>query len=97
MGGRNEETICGLRMHINGSEVHIHDDGKSMKFVTDCENFKEKMKEGFEALKKADGIFPIDGDGACNFYLLKIGRNLTCFVMDSNSSKQKLETFTRSC
>ena len=38
MGGINETTVSGVRMHISGDDVHVHD-GKS-KFQTSTSAFK---------------------------------------------------------
>ena len=32
MGGTNEKSIQNLRFHVNGDEVHVHDDISKKKF-----------------------------------------------------------------
>lgn len=45
-GASGKSEFAGLRKHINGSEVHFHDDAKGLKFVwPDTLNFRTKWRE----------------------------------------------------
>lgn len=94
MGGNNETKICGLRFHENDGFVHIHDDSKSLKYESETDIFKEDINDAFEALKNNEGIVKISSNKN-DLYILKQGRNISVFLMDNSSVKQKLEKFMR--
>lgn len=96
MGGKNETTISGLRLHVSKGDVHIHDDSKKLKFKISCENFKLEVKEAFNSLESDDGIYEIIGkkDSLC---IMRSGRTISMFVKDGNGIKQKLQSFLKDC
>ena len=96
MGGRDETVISGLRMHVSGNSVHVHDDARKLKFETSCKNFKEDMSSTFKDLEKKDGVVAISGKGN-DLYFLKDGKNYSLFLSDKKSIKKDLELFLKSC
>jgi hypothetical protein len=64
MGGTNETTIAGLRIHRNNGEVHIHDDSKSKKFCMGEKYFSNEVSEALKGLKQKDSVVSIGGRGA---------------------------------
>lgn len=95
MGGTNEEKINGLRLHVNAGKVHVHDDGKGLKFSDDTSNFKAEVESAIRSLEKADGIVKIDGTGA-TLCIMKDGKSYDMFLA-GGSIKTKLTEFMRKC
>ena len=95
MGGKNETTISGLRLHVSNSNVHIHDDSKKLKFEMSSRNFKQEVEEAFSSLT-SNGIYEIQGkkDSLC---ILRSGRVISMFLKDANGIKQKLQSFLKDC
>lgn len=96
MGGKNEDKISGLRLHISGGNVHIHDDSKKLKFKADSDYFKKEVELAFKTFKKSDGIVEIDGDED-SLCIMKSGQVISMFVKDSTGIKQKLQSFLKNC
>ena len=94
MGGSNETDFCGLRLHENSGNVHIHDDGKKLKFETPVEEFKEDIEDAFESLNDKEGIVRITGMKH-DLYVMKQGRNISVFLMNNSSIKRKLQDFIK--
>jgi len=55
MGGKNETIIGGLRAHVSGTDVHVHDDQKKLKYAQVSSTFKKDMKQALEDLKNTEG------------------------------------------
>jgi len=56
MGGTNESTINGLRMHVKDGNVHVHDDKASLKWSYDAAEFKKVATKALKGLSGADGV-----------------------------------------
>lgn len=95
MGGTNSETISGLRFHVNNGDVHIHDDVKKLKFVSDSTEFKTDLNSTFEDLKNTEGIVRIQGKSKTDFCVVKENKKFFCFLIDDTSIKSKLQSFLR--
>ena len=95
MGGTNEETISGLRVHLKNGDVHLHDDDKNLKFKMESSEFKEEIEDAFK--EKNDGVVVIPGDGKNSLCILKTGRTLNVFLKDNTSIKPKLKAFISNC
>jgi len=63
MGGTNETTIAGLRIHHNSGEVHIHDDRKNKKFSMNEKSFSGEISNALKQLKEKDSVAIIEGNG----------------------------------
>jgi hypothetical protein len=97
MGGTSEKTINGLRMHINNSNVHVHDDSKSLKFECSTSSFKSQVEDAIKELSSDDGIIKITGtkDDLC---IVKDGNTLSMFIAQKSSNiKTELQTFLKDC
>jgi hypothetical protein len=97
MGGTSEKTINGLRMHINNSNVHIHDDSKNLKFECSTGDFKTQVEDAILQLSKDDGIIKITGtkDDLC---IIKDGNSLSMFISEKTANvKSELQTFLKDC
>ena len=99
MGGSKGETISGLRLHISGGDVHVHDDSKNLKFNVESNEFRVECETGLDYLNelKDDGLYEITGVGRNTFCLLKSGKIISMFVKDGNGIKQKLQRFLKNC
>lgn len=97
MGGTSEDTISGLRIHVSGSDIHIHDDSKSLKFEMDLDIFKKEVDASFEALKKYDGLCEIPRDNSDTLCFIRRKGKFSMFILDSNSIKQKILSYLKDC
>lgn len=90
MGGTNERTVVGHRMHVSGTEVHIHDDSKYLKFRMPSKDFKKAVEDTMKDLTTSPGIIQIVG--ASGSATLCLGssdaknKDLFMFLMGSNQS-----------
>lgn len=96
MGGSNEETIAGLRIHTKDGIIHLHDDAKHLKFYMGVEDFKKEIDASFEALKGKDGLCSIVGDPNI-LCVLKRNKKFTMVIIDQESIKQKLLNYLKVC
>lgn len=94
MGGKNETTIGGLRLHESAGEVHVHDDGKSVKFIMDALTFKEEIQDALAELQKHEGIIKVNGDNSVPLYIMKDDKLYNVFVGGSGV-KGELQKFFR--
>jgi hypothetical protein len=94
MGGLNEKTVSGLRIHINDDNIHFHDDTKCLKFYSDLEIFKINIEEAFKALDKRDGMVEIPGkeDTLC---IMRRRDTFSLFIIDNNDIKEELLTYLK--
>jgi hypothetical protein len=99
MGGSNEQTISGLRFHVNDGEqkVHIHDDSGQTKFTLDRKSFREQMKSALEDIRGTNGIMSIEGDNRIKLYVMNDSGNYRAFLSDGSSVKNKIEDFLKGC
>ncbi len=98
MGGTNEDTISGLRIHVNNGDIHFHDDSRSIKFELDLEDLKKEVEESFNALKKKEGMVEIQGNTKTSLCLIKKQGKFNIFLLDNSSSiKQKLINHLKDC
>lgn len=97
MGGTNPETILGMRLHISGGDVHIHDDAKSMKFSMDQSKFKKELEDSIDELTSSDGIITIEGKTKDQLCVGKKDRKFFMFLMDGGCVKSKLLDFIKGC
>jgi hypothetical protein len=95
MGGLNETKINGLRMHIEGGDVHVHDDSKSLKFSLNQRDFKKEIDEVMKS--EGDGVSAIEGRGA-SLCVVKRGKTTGIFLMDMSAEVSKdLLAFSKNC
>jgi len=94
MGGLNEETLSGLRVHIKDDTIHLHDDTKNLKFEADLESFKKDVENTFKFLEKKEGLVEIDGTST-KLCLVKRHKKYTMFIPDETSIKQKLQNYLK--
>ena len=97
MGGSNEETISGLRIHEKDGDIHLHDDSKSLKFEMNLKDFKKEVDASFEALKKKDGLCEIPGDSSNTLCFIRRKGKFSMFILDNNSIKQKVLNYLKDC
>jgi hypothetical protein len=97
MGGTNEDTISGLRIHESDGDIHIHDDSKDLKFKLDLEDFKKEVNASFEALKKKDGLCEIFGNNSDTLCFIRRKGKFSMFILDNNSIKQKILNYLKDC
>ena len=92
MGGTDEKNICGLRVHKNNGEIHLHDDAKKLKFYNDQASFKTQMTEALTLLKKEDGLIKIKGKSKEDLFVIKDG-NFFFLVIRGNGAVSKELSF----
>jgi len=99
MGGRSEDTLSGLRFHINDddNDVHVHDDTKGAKFTADIDDFKKQVGDALQLLNKSDGIIKIEGNSKTSLCLIKESDTLYAMVLNKQGIKKKLEKFLKAC
>jgi len=100
MGGTNEKSIQNLRFHVNGDEVHIHDDVSKKKFYCKKDFFKKEMKEILEALENTDGIMKIESSGfpsPCLYVMREAGSQFIVFLGTSGNVEGQLKDFVKDC
>jgi len=101
MGGSNETTIAGLRMHVSGGEVHVHDDSHSLKFSKKVEDFKSEVKDVLDdsqfGSNNPDGIMIIEADKGANLCIGRHNKNVFAFLLGTSSIKSQLDSFIKGC
>ena len=97
MGGSNGDTISGLRFHVSGGEVHVHDDSKSIKFTARPNDFKEQVSDALELLDDEDGMVKIEGKTKESLCIIKDGGTLDVCILSKRGIKQKLEKCIKAC
>jgi hypothetical protein len=97
MGGQNEVTISGLRMHVSNCKVHIHDDSKKLKYERTGGNFKAEVKDLLKELEDQDGTVKILGETNVSLFLVKEGKGLYAFLSDVKSVEKDLLNFIKDC
>jgi hypothetical protein len=104
MGGQNEVTISGLRMHVSNCKVHVHDDSRKMKYERTNGNFKAEVKDAIKQLEDQNGIIKINGDTDTSLYIFKDNKNFNIFLDDNDDkprrpkvTKENLLDFVKDC
>ena len=94
MGGTNESTIAGLRIHHNNGEVHIHDDRKSRKFSMNERSFSGEISDALKQLREKDSVAIIEGNGDD----LVLGKNDSGYFMalSGNVTVAEINDLTKS-
>lgn len=96
MGGTNEMTLLGLRMHISNGDVHVHDDKNSLKFTMKKDSFKSEIEDAFSYLEKNEGVISLEGINNVNLCIGKRDNKHFVFIMNGKDSvKKELETFIK--
>lgn len=95
MGGSNETTINGLRMHVNNGEVHVHDDKSSLKASFSASVFKKEMKDALEKLEDNDGVVDIPSRGATLLVTRYCG-NISLSLINMGNKKTDIKNFIES-
>ena len=95
MGGTNETTINGLRMHVSNGQTHIHDDKASLKAFMDTKDFKKEMKDALERLEDGDGVVDIVGRGA-TILVTKYNGNISMSLVNTRSQQTDIKNFIES-
>ena len=91
MGGNYETTINGLRFHENAGEVHVHDDAKGLKFVTDKNTFRQDYEDMVKDM--IEGIAWIEGKTKARLFIMKEGKNHLVFLAEGKNNKKALDNF----
>lgn len=96
MGGMNETTIHGLRLHIENNMVHVHDDSKSLKFEMHKSDFKTEIEDAIRSLDVTDGLVKLPGtkDDLC---IVSDGCCLSMYLVSKKNIKNDLQNFIKSC
>jgi len=102
MGGTNEKSIQNLRFHVNGDEVHVHDDISKKKFYCKKDFFKKEMKEILEALENTDGIMKIESLGCSTLsppclYVMRECSQFIIFLGTLGNVERQLKDFVKDC
>jgi hypothetical protein len=97
MGGQNEVTISGLRMHVSNCKVHIHDDSKKLKYERTNGNFKAEVENAIKQLENQNGIVKIDGDTNRSLCLIKDDKFFNMFLEENINVKKDLLNFIKDC
>ena len=94
---KTTETIAGLRFqeYPESNEVHVHDDGKSLRFVAKTAAFKSDVKSALEDLKAGPGVTIIEGTSMERLYLISDGQKIKALVLDDNDMTKGIESFVK--
>lgn len=98
MGGTNETKIVGLRAHVSGRQVHLHDDSSGRKFTTTKREL-QKAVEGFQSdTRRSDGVRLVDGvSGADQLLLGKSGSRTFVSVVSAGKAVADLKRWVDGC
>ena len=96
MTDKNSTTVEELRFQdYSNGEVHVHDDSHSLKFVGTKKDFKKKVEDALQQLKKSDGIIKIEGKSKEVLYLCKDEKSFHVFVAGTGNKRRKLTNFIK--
>jgi hypothetical protein len=92
MSGTNETLIGGLRFHVSGTTVHVHDDNRKLKFEGNAIGFKQQVEIALKELEKTEGIIKISGtkDDLC---IVSDGKKISLFLSSNQDVKSDLNSF----
>jgi len=98
MGGTNEKRIVGLRAHVSGREVHLHDDSSGRKFRTSKRALQRDL-EGFQSdTRRSDGVRLVGGASGSDPLLLgKAGSRTFVSVVSPGSAVAELKRWVDGC
>ena len=98
MGGTNEKTIAGMRMHVNSGSVHIHDDRTSLKFAMGSEAFKSEIENVLDDDPRApDGVTVIKADEGSDLCVGQHNGKVFAFLLGKTNVKSDLLSFIKGC
>jgi hypothetical protein len=95
MGGSNEKTISGLRLHIDVNMVHIHDDSKNLKFEMHKSDFKTEIEDAIKDLEVSDGVVKLAGTTGADLCLVMDGSSLAMYLASTKDVKSELQSFIK--
>ena len=92
---KTQTVITGLRFqeYPESKEVHVHDDGKSLRFVAKTCGFKNDVESALIDLKAGPGAIIIEGTSRENLCLVSDGKKIKAFVLDSADMTKEIESF----
>ena len=94
---KTTDTIAGLRFqeYPESNEVHVHDDGKSLRFIAKTKVFKEDVTSALLDLKAGPGATIIEGTSREKLCLVSDGKKIKAFVMDEADMTKEIESFVK--
>jgi hypothetical protein len=94
---KTSDIIAGLRFqeYPESKEVHVHDDGKSLRFVAGTCNFKGDVASALIDLKAGPGATIIDGTSKEKLCLVSDGKKIKAFVIDDVDMTKEIESFVK--
>jgi hypothetical protein len=93
---KNTNTINGLRFQkYDSKEVHVHDDSRSVKFVSSTTEFKKDVKNALSQLK-GDGAIIVGGTSKEKLLLIKDGKVLSAVILSDQDITKELNSFLSS-
>lgn len=97
MGGTCESIIGGIRFHVQGLNVHAHDDQHRLKFSCERKKFKKEVASAFKSLEGQDAVIQIESTEAGNtgLCIAREGGKYFTFLRNPNSVKSDLQNFLK--
>ena len=95
---KTTDTIAGLRFqeYPESNEVHVHDDGKSLRFVAKKAAFKSDVGSALVDLKAGPGATIIEGTSKEKLFLISDGKKIKALVLDDKDDMTKeIESFIK--
>lgn len=94
---KTQSVISGLRFqeYPESKEVHVHDDGKSLRFVAGTCDFKGDVASALIDLKAGPGATIIGGNSKEKLCLISDGQKIKAFIMDEVDMTKEIETFVK--
>lgn len=99
MGGINETSIGGIRFHIQGLNVHAHDDQHGLKFSCERKKFKKEVADAFKSLEGQDAVIQIESteSGKTGLCIAKEKGKYFTFLRNPTSIKSDMQAFLKEC
>lgn len=98
MGGTNEKRVAGLRVHVSGRQVHLHDDSSGRKFSTTKRTLQKELDDFQRETKRSDGVKLVDGSSGTDTLLLgKTGSKTFVSVVSQGTDVADLKRWAASC
>lgn len=82
-----------LRCHVNNGEVHIHDDGRTLKFYMGADDFKKEVNDALDSLRRTDGVIPIKGKGTTELFIVSKDGDFSMFLHGGADCVHDLKSF----
>jgi len=95
---KTTDTIAGLRFqeYPESNEIHVHDDGKSLRFIAGTKAFKEDVTSALIDLKAGPGATIIEGTSKEKLCLISDGKKIRAIVLDDKVDMTKeIESFVK--